>query len=130
MAGTAGSDPERGRQSLKPRLSWDRGLQLALVNVESLVTARHHRAVNTSLLLAHTARRSPQGGRSRNKVAVGEPAAGSPPEEGGRVGRRVRGLWTRPGTDGLVSEPHVIMLSAVMQPMSRGLMGEGREEGV
>ena len=61
MAGTAGADPERGRQSLKPRLSWDRGLQLALVNVESLVTARHHRAVNTSLLLAHTARRSTRG---------------------------------------------------------------------
>ena len=43
---------------LKPSLSWDRGLQLALVNMESLVTACHHRAVNTSLLLAHTARRS------------------------------------------------------------------------
>ena len=62
MAGTTGSDPERGRKSLKPRLSWDRGLQLALVNVESLVTARQHRAVNTSLLLAHTARRSPRKG--------------------------------------------------------------------
>ena len=62
MAGTAGADPERGRQSLKPRLSWDRGLQLALVNEESLVTARHHRAVNTSLLLAHTARRSTRAG--------------------------------------------------------------------
>jgi len=53
--------------------------------------------VNTSLLLAHTARRfievgfrrgsaiwhyrtwGQQRGRSRNKVAVGEPAAGSPP---------------------------------------------------
>ena len=41
----------------KPYLSWDRGLQPALVNMECLVTARHHRAVNTSLLLAHTARR-------------------------------------------------------------------------
>ena len=61
MAGTAGADPERGRQSLKPRRSWDRGLQLALVNEESLVTARQQRAVNTSLLLAHTARRSTQG---------------------------------------------------------------------
>jgi hypothetical protein len=27
------------------------------MNMESLVTACHHRAVNTSLLLAHTARR-------------------------------------------------------------------------
>ena len=43
---------------LKPSLSWDRGLQPALVNMESLVIARHQRAVNTSLLLAHTARRS------------------------------------------------------------------------
>ena len=42
----------------KPSRSWDQGLQLALVNMESLVIARHHRAVNTSLLLAHTARRS------------------------------------------------------------------------
>ncbi len=42
----------------KPYLSWDRGLQPALVNMECLVTARHHRAVNTSLLLAHTARRT------------------------------------------------------------------------
>lgn len=58
MAGTAGSDPERGRQSHKPCLSWDRGLKLALVNEESLVTAGQQPAVNTSLLLAHTARRS------------------------------------------------------------------------
>jgi hypothetical protein len=32
-------------------------LKPALMNMESLVTACHHRAVNTSLLLAHTARR-------------------------------------------------------------------------
>ena len=67
------------------------------MNMESLVTACQHRAVNTSLLLAHTARRfteavlgevapywryrtwGQQRGRSRNKVVVGEPAAGSPP---------------------------------------------------
>jgi hypothetical protein len=42
----------------KACLSWDRGLKLALVNMESLVIARHQRAVNTSPLLAHTARRS------------------------------------------------------------------------
>jgi hypothetical protein len=65
MAGTAGSDPERGRQSRKPRPSRDRGLQLALVNVESLVTACHQRAVNTSLPLAHTARRTTQGSSLR-----------------------------------------------------------------
>ncbi|RLG52383.1 MAG: hypothetical protein DRN96_02815, partial [Thermoproteota archaeon] len=56
MEGTAGCDPERGSKSLKPLRSRDRGLQLALVNAESLVTARQHRAVNTSLPLAHTAR--------------------------------------------------------------------------
>ncbi len=41
----------------KPYLSYDWGLKLALMNMESLVTACHYRAVNTSLLLAHTARR-------------------------------------------------------------------------
>ena len=42
---------------LKRYHSYDSGLQLALTNMESLVTACHYRAVNTSLLLAHTARR-------------------------------------------------------------------------
>ncbi len=42
----------------KPYLSWDCRLQPADMNVESLVTVCHHRTVNTSLLLAHTARRS------------------------------------------------------------------------
>ena len=58
MAGTAGCYPERGSQSPKPCRSWDRGLEPALVNEESLVTAGQQPAVNTSLLLAHTARRS------------------------------------------------------------------------
>ena len=61
-AGCNGRDngfrPRKGKVTPKPCLSWDRGLQLALVNMESLVLARHHRAGNTSLLLAHTARRS------------------------------------------------------------------------
>ncbi len=66
---------------------------------ESAVIAYQHHAVNTSLLLAHTARlaalagsgrghaiwrvqtRVPQAELSRNKVAVGEPAAGSPPKQ-------------------------------------------------
>ena len=78
-------------------LSSDRALKLRLVKVKSLVIALDHRAVNMSLLLAHTARQTnrvdlgrgifsgkcqvlgPQGGLSRNKVAVGESAAGSPP---------------------------------------------------
>ena len=61
-AGCNGKDseirPRKGKAISKPYLSWNRGLQPALVNMESLVIARHHRAVNTSLLLAHTARRS------------------------------------------------------------------------
>ena len=51
-----GCDPERGSQSPKPAPSSDRGLQLALVKLESVVIAGQHPAVNMSLLLAHTAR--------------------------------------------------------------------------
>ena len=58
MVGTMGCNPERGSQAPKPDLSPDRGLKLALVKVESLVIARHYRAVNVSLLLAHTARQA------------------------------------------------------------------------
>ena len=65
-AGYNGADngwrTRKGELIPKPRLSWDRGLQPVLVNLESLVTARHHRAVNTSLLLAHTARRFTRAG--------------------------------------------------------------------
>ena len=42
----------------KPGRSRDRGLELTRVNLESLVSAYHYCAENTSLLLAHTARRS------------------------------------------------------------------------
>ncbi len=55
MVRTKGRNPERGSKSPKPDLSSDRGLQLALVKVESLVTANQKFAVNESLLLAHTA---------------------------------------------------------------------------
>ena len=86
----------------KPGLSSDCRLQLAYMKAESLVTAGQHTAVNTFPGLVHTARhvmkvgntRSPwpnrfsggsgrrwdwRLGRSRNKVAVPEGAAGSPP---------------------------------------------------
>ncbi len=53
-----GLPPREGEPIPKLYLSWDRGLQPALVNMECLVTAGHHPAVNTSLLLAHTARRT------------------------------------------------------------------------
>ena len=42
MAGTVGCQAARRSESPKPGLSWDRGLQLARVNVESLVTAGQH----------------------------------------------------------------------------------------
>ena len=38
--GDRGLRPRKGELIPKPRRSWDRGLQLALVNEESLVTAR------------------------------------------------------------------------------------------
>ncbi len=46
----------------KPGRSWDRGLELTRVNLESLVSACHQRAENMSLLLAHTARRCTRAG--------------------------------------------------------------------
>ena len=58
MVGTTGRNPERGSKSLKPDPSSNRGLQLALVKMESLVTVGQKPAVNTSLLLAHTARQT------------------------------------------------------------------------
>ncbi len=47
---------------VKPCRSWNRGLELTPVNLESLVSASHYGAENTSLLLAHTARRSMRAG--------------------------------------------------------------------
>lgn len=55
MVGTMGSEPERARQSPKPNLSSDRGLQPTLVKLESPVIAFYQSAVNKSLRLAHTA---------------------------------------------------------------------------
>ena len=56
MAGTEGRNPVRRSQSQKAGLSSDRGLQLDLVKVESLVIAHQHGAVNTFPGLVHTAR--------------------------------------------------------------------------
>ncbi len=58
MAGTTGCDTARWSESLKAGLSSDWSLKLDSMKAESLVTASHHLAVNTSLLLAHTARRT------------------------------------------------------------------------
>src|SRR5690606_41375894 len=102
MAGTAGCDPVRGSGSLKAGLSSDRGLQLDPVKPESLVIAdqqcrgeyvpgpcthrpsRHEsrqppKPVAQPLCGGSGRRRGRRLGRNRNKVAVPEGAAGSPP---------------------------------------------------
>lgn len=58
MDGTMGYYLERGCKSPKPVRSSDRGLKPILVKLESVVIAFQHSAVNTSLLLAHTARQT------------------------------------------------------------------------
>ncbi len=50
--------PRKGMEISYANLSSDRGLQLALVKLESVVIAHQQCAVNTSLLLAHTARQT------------------------------------------------------------------------
>ena len=45
-----------GANLIKAGLSWDSRLQLAYLNLESLVTAGQHTAVNTFPGLVHTAR--------------------------------------------------------------------------
>src|SRR4029079_8310100 len=110
MAGTEGCDAVRWSESLKAGLSSDRGLQLDPVKSESLVIAdqqrcgeyvpgpcthrpsRHevgyHRKPVAYPLVGGSRRRWDRRlGRSRNKVAVPEGAAGSPPFLGGKDSR-------------------------------------------
>ena len=111
MGGTTGCDLARGSESLKAVLSSDCRLQLACMKSELLVTAGQHTAVNMFSGLVHTARQTtrvwctrsrfaePQGqrcrrcawrgGLSRNKVAVPEGVAGSPPFKELRDGLRL-----------------------------------------
>ncbi len=102
MASTKGCETVRWSESQKAGLSSDRGLQLDPVKSESLVIADQQRCGEYVPGLVHTARhvmkvgntrsRWPNParggsrrrwdwrlGRSRNKVAVPEGAAGSPP---------------------------------------------------
>ena len=101
MAYTEGDEAARWSESHKVRLSPDWSLQLDSMKSESLVIANQNVAVNTFPGLVHTARQvtkvgntrsrwpNPCGGSrrrwdwrlglSRNKVAVPEGAAGSPP---------------------------------------------------
>ena len=64
MAGTMGGQAARRRQSPKPGPSADRGLQLAPVKSELLVTAGQHTAVNTFSGLVHTARHVTKAGNT------------------------------------------------------------------
>ena len=61
----------------KTRLSWDCGLQLARMNLEFLVSACQQRALNTSLGLAHTARRSTRDGPARGYGVIPYSMVGS-----------------------------------------------------
>ena len=101
MAYTEGSDSASWSESHKVRLSPDWSLQLDSMKSESLVIANQNVAVNTFPGLVHTARQVTKVGNtqsrwpnlfggsrlrwdwrlglSRNKVAVPEGAAGSPP---------------------------------------------------
>jgi hypothetical protein len=102
MAGTVGCDTVRWSGSLKAGLSSDRSLQLGFVKVESLVIADQQRRGEcvpgpcTHRPSSHESRQHPKPvaypfyggsgrrwglrlGLSRNKVAVPEGAAGSPP---------------------------------------------------
>ena len=101
MAYTEGSESASWSESHKVRLSPDWSLQLDSMKSESLVIANQNVAVNTFPGLVHTARQvtkvgntrsrwpNPGGGSrrrwdwrlglSRNKVAVPEGAAGTPP---------------------------------------------------
>jgi hypothetical protein len=102
MVGTNRREPVRGSQSEKTNLSTDKSLQLDSLKLESLVIPDQQAGVNTFPGLVHTARHVTKVGntrsrwpnlvrggsrrrwdrrlgRSRNKVAVPEGAAGSPP---------------------------------------------------
>ncbi len=64
MAGTKGSDTARWSQSQKIGLSWDCSLKLDCMNVELLVIADQHAAVNTFPGLVHTARQARKAGNA------------------------------------------------------------------
>ena len=67
MAGTKGCQPARGSQSDKTCLSWDCRLKFACMNVELLVNAGQHTALNTFPVLVHTARHAMEVSSTRIK---------------------------------------------------------------
>ena len=68
MAGTKGCDTARWSQSQKTGLSWDCSLQLDCMNVELLVIADQHAAVNTFPGLVHTARQATKAESARSRL--------------------------------------------------------------
>ena len=67
MGRTERRQPARVRQSPKPALSSDCGLQPARMKLESLVIADQHAAVNGFLSLVHTARQATKAGGIRSR---------------------------------------------------------------
>ena len=67
MAYTARCNTVRWSKTYKIRLSSDRGLQLDLMKLESLVIANQHVAVNTFSGLVHTARQTMRVGNTRSR---------------------------------------------------------------
>ena len=67
MAGTKGCNTARWSESHKAGLSSDWSLQLDSMNVELLVIADQHAAVNTFPGLVHTARQAMKAGSTRSR---------------------------------------------------------------
>ena len=67
MAATKSSEPAKGSESQKGRLSSDWSLQLDSMKSESLVIADQHAAVNTFSGLVHTARQTMGVGNTRSR---------------------------------------------------------------
>ena len=86
MGGTAGSQAVTRSQSHKPGLSSDRGLQLAHVKAELLVTAGQHTAVNMFPGLVHTARHVMKAGNTRSRWA--NPQGRQPSKVGSVIGTK------------------------------------------
>ena len=64
---TEGSEGATWSESQKTGPSWDCRLQLACMNVELLVIADQHAAVNTFPGLVHTARHTTRAGNTRSR---------------------------------------------------------------
>ena len=86
MAVTIRCKPARVSESEKGGLSSDRGLQLDLVKLESLVIADQHAAVNTFPGLVHTARHVTKVGNTRSRWP--NPSGRDPSKVGSAIGTK------------------------------------------